>query len=83
MITMALSTSIPMAKMKAARETRCIVPSMKPRSRKLPMTMTQSEVPMMMPLLMPIKNIRMTTTITTLSIRFITKVPSESTTRSG
>ena len=83
MITMALSTSIPMAKMKAARETRCIVPSIKPRIRKLPMTMTQSEVPMMMPLLMPMKNIRMTTTISTLSMRFNTKVPSESTTRSG
>ena len=82
-ITMALSTSIPMARMNAASDTRCIVPSAIPRIRNDPTTVTTRLMPMIIPLRKPIVSIRMATTITTDSIRFIRNVPSASLTRSG
>ena len=83
MITMALSTSIPIANTKAARETRCIVPPANCRKRNDPKTVTTKLIPIISPLLKPIANIRISTTMTTDSIRLMTNVPSESPTRSG
>ena len=82
-ITMALSTSIPIARMKAPRETLCRVPSKKLSTRKEPKTITTSESPRIMPLFSPIKKMSTTTTISTDSSRFSRKVLSESDTLSG
>ena len=82
-ITMALSTSIPIARMKVASETRCMVPSKYASTRNEPNTMTIRLNPITMPLRMPMKNISITTTISTDSIRLSTKTPSDSVTRSG
>ena len=81
-ITMALSTNIPIAKMKAPKETRCIVPSNDCKNRKVPSTVTTKLTPMISPLLNPMVSIKMKTTIATDSIKLITKVPKESFTRS-
>jgi len=82
-ITMALSTSIPIASTKAARETRCIVPPANCRKRNDPKTVTTKLMPIIRPLLNPIASISINTTMTTDSIRLMTNVPSESPTRSG
>ncbi len=82
-ITIALSTNIPIAKMNEASDTRCIDPLTAPNIRNEPMTMTIRLNPMMTPLLNPIVIIRMTTTIMTDSIRLMKKVVRESVTRSG
>ena len=71
-----------MARMNAASDTRCIVPSAIPRIRNDPTTVTTRLMPMIIPLRKPIVSIRMAT-ITTDSIRFIRNVPSASLTRSG
>ena len=82
-MTMALSTSMPMARMNEASDTRCIDPSAMPSSRNDPMTMVARLMPMIMPLRNPIVSIRMATTISTDSTRFTRKVISASVTRSG
>ena len=82
-ITMALSTSIPMARMNAASDTRCMEPSIVPSSRKEPMTMITRLVPMMTPLLNPMTSISIATTMMTDSIRLMKNVPRASITRSG
>ena len=82
-ITIALSTSIPIASTNDASETRCIVPSTKYRNRKEPNTVTTRLIPIITPLLNPIVIIRMTTTIMTDSIRLRMNVPNEPDTRSG
>ena len=82
-MTMALSTSIPMARMKAASETRCIVPSKSPRMRNEPTTIITRLMPMIMPLRKPIVSMRIATTMSTDSTRFTKKVVSASVTCSG
>ena len=82
-MTMALSTSIPIASTKAASDTRCMVPSAVYRNRNEPNTVTMRLMPMMIPLLKPMASIRITTTMMTDSIRLMTKVPKEAPTRSG
>ena len=82
-ITMALSTSIPIASTNAAKDTRCIVPPANSKNRNEPNTVTTRLIPMITPLLKPIANIKMSTTIITDSIKLITNVPNESPTRSG
>ena len=78
-ITMALSTSIPIASTKAAS----IVPPANCRKRNDPKTVTTKLMPIIRPLLNPIASISINTTMTTDSIRLMTNVPSESPTRSG
>ena len=56
-ITIALSTSIPIATIKAARETRCKVPSSKYRITKAPKTIMTRPVPIITPLRNPIVSI--------------------------
>ena len=73
-MTMALSTSIPMARMNAAKDTRCNVPSKPLRTRNEPKTMTANDMPSITPDLNPMKKISTTTTITTDSSRLIRKV---------
>ena len=82
-ITMALSTSIPIAKMKDASETLCIVPSINPRNRNEPITITTRLIPIISPLLKPIVITRMAMTISTDSIRLMANVVSEDVTSSG
>ena len=82
-MTMALSTSIPIARINAPKDTRCILPSAIPRSRKEPMTITMRDMPMIMPLLMPITSMSIAITITTDSMRLMKNVESASVTRSG
>ena len=82
-MTMALSTSIPMARMNAARLTRCSVPSKPPSTSNEPKTMVRRLRPMMSPDLKPIVKMRTTTTISTDSSRFTRNVLSADSTRSG
>ena len=82
-MTMALSTSIPIAKMNEASDTLCIVPSINPRKRKEPMTIIIRLMPMMRPLRKPIDTISMATTMRTDSSRLTRKVRSEFVTLSG
>ena len=82
-MTMALSTSIPIANTNAANDTRCMVPSMVSRNKKEPNTVTTKLIPIINPLLNPMVSMRINTTIMTDSIRLMTKVPKESPTRSG
>ena len=82
-MTMALSTSMPIARMNEASETRCIEPSASPSSRKVPTTIVTRLMPMIRPLRKPIENIRIATTIRTDSSRLTKKVPRASVTRSG
>ena len=82
-MTIALSTSIPIASTKAANDTRCMVPPVVPSTRKEPKTMTTRLAPMMSPLRKPIVNISTMTTISTDSIRLSTNWPNDSVTRSG
>ena len=83
MMTMALSTSMPIARTKAPSDTRCMVPFMVCRNRNEPNTVTTRLMPMMTPLLKPMAIIRMMTTMATDSIRLTMNVPSELPTRSG
>ena len=82
-ITIALSTSIPIATIKAARETRCKVPSSKYRITKAPKTIMTRPVPIITPLRNPIVSINTRITTSTDSTRLIIKVPIASLTRSG
>lgn len=82
-ITMALSTSIPIARIKAASDTRCMEPSIMPNNKNEPITVTIRLVPMITPLLKPMTSINIATTITTDSIRLMKKVARASVTRSG
>ena len=82
-ITMALSTNIPIARMNAPSETRCIVPPAAERNRNEPQTVISRLIPMIIPLLMPIANIRMRITMAIDSIRLMRNVPRASFTLSG
>ena len=82
-ITMALSTSIPIARINAASDTRCMEPSIMPNNKNEPITVTIRLVPMITPLLKPMTSINIATTITTDSIRLMKKVARASVTRSG
>ena len=82
-ITMALSTSIPIARIKAASDTRCMEPSIMPNNKNEPITVTIRLVPMITLLLKPMTSINIATTITTDSIRLMKKVARASVTRSG
>lgn len=81
-MTIALSTSIPIARMNAASETRCIVPPVIPSSRNVPMTIVSRLNPMITPLRNPIVIIRIAMTINTDSTRLMKKVERAPVTRS-
>ena len=83
MMTIALSTSMPMATMNEASDTRWSVPPNMLSTTNVPNTMTTRLVPMMTPLRNPMANISTTITISTDSTRLIMKLDSESLTRSG
>ena len=83
MMTIALSTNIPIARTNAASDTRCIVPPAVYRNINEPKTVTTRLIPIMTPLLNPIATIRMSTTMMTDSIRLMMNVPNEAPTRSG
>ena len=82
-ITIALSTNIPIAKMNDANDTRCIEPSKYPSSRNVPTTIVSRLKPIIRPLLSPIVSISTTTTITIDSNRLTKNVIRASVTRSG
>ena len=82
-ITMALSTSIPIARIRAPSDTRCMVPSSPARKVSEPSTISTRLMPMMMPLRMPMNIMSTTITMATDSMRLSTNVPSDAPTRSG
>ena len=82
-MTMALSTSIPIANMNVANDTRCIDPSNTPRNRNEPITIVRRLTPMITPLRNPIVSINMTKTIIMDSIKFTKNDDKASVTLSG
>ncbi len=81
--TMALSTSIPMATMKAPREMRCRVPPVASSTGKVARTVRASAAPMMSPLLRPMAAISTSTTMPTEAARLPMNPPMASPTLSG
>ena len=82
-MTMALSTSMPIARMKLASDTRCKVPSKPFSTANEPNTITTRLPPMMTPLFSPMKKMSTTTTMSTDSSRFTRNVLMAELTRSG
>lgn len=74
-ITMALSTSIPIAIMKAPSDTLCSVPPTLPSTVKVQSTVSNRLMPMIIPLRIPMKNIRMMSTMAMDSIKFMANEP--------
>jgi hypothetical protein len=80
--TMALSTSIPRARMRAPRETFCRSMCIRYMPMKVIRMFNISTKPMRRPLLRPMKSMRSPMTIPTDSTRFITKAFTDSVTMS-
>ena len=83
MTTMALSTNIPMATIKAPREIRCKVPPAASKMGKVAKMVSSNPVPMITPLRKPMKTISTTITITTDARRFHIKPSTALFTKSG
>ena len=73
MITIALSTSIPIATINEAKDTRCNVPCIMYKTSNEPSTTITSPAPIIYPLRNPMKSITTRITITTDSIRLTMK----------
>ena len=82
-MTMALSTSIPIAKINAPSDTRCKVPSNPFNTNNEPSTIVKRLKPMITPDLKPIVKISTMITMAMDSMRFTMKVEMASDTRSG
>lgn len=70
-ITMALSTNIPIAKINVANDTRCMDPSATPNRKIDPATVMIKLKPIITPLLKPMVSIKIATTMITDSTKLI------------